>query len=751
MLEWKKETDIRLSEIESSLHNYFATIEIINNNYNSNIWGIKSSIRRFFDAEIYRILNNVNIEELNRNKDGIRIKPLINAGYNTVNRIRSATYQELCCINGIGEDSIDKIKKIISLMEAEASKIVVLRFDPDNRDEFRTKLLRSMYIAINGAKLHLEAQKFTQEIKEDTYRGIIDRLKKEPAFLLRLFWNKDRIDDYRKRINELGQNIQDNVAIRIAELGTAYYNLEKEADNCWDDFIRNPSAYYNLVEEMWPVVVSPSSYYGTTMNPPQGGNYGGDSLGTQALMERIDSIPLELSSMKTNLRHYQQFGAKYIISQKKVLIGDEMGLGKTIQAIAAMAHLQSKGADKFLVVCPLSILSNWEREINKHSSFESVVLRGNLSERQNRFNIWKASGKVGLTTYETTGKLPFADLDHIDVLVVDEAHYVKNPEANRTKNVRKIIDKSDYVIYMTGTPLENRTEEMSFLVSSLNPAIGEAVSDSKIVSSVFKERIIPVYLRRVREDVLKELPELIEIEDWLIMNSAEGKQYDKTLIEKNYMQIRQISWNAENIDQSSKAMKLKEICDEAKEDNRKVLVFSYFLDTLKRIEVIIGTMCIGKIYGGTKPNDRQPLIDRFTEAGPGSVLLCQINTGGLGLNIQAASIVVFCEPQWKPSTENQALSRAYRMGQARSVMVHRLLITDSIEERMMRRLQYKKNLFDEYAEDSEIGDANLRLNEEKEMMQLIEEEIKKRGLEKGRDAGNSVDSNSEKEENDYEE
>ncbi len=728
MLEWKKEAEKRIKEIDGLRENSLMTVDDLIARHNRREDVIELDIRRYFDSELIRILDQIDVEEVNRYKAGIKLSIFIKAGYNSINKLRNASVQQLSSIKGVGFDSVNRLKRIISAMVDEASRLIVLRFDPDNRDALHTKILKDIYLFRYGDKVYYKGEAIRRSSSEEGFQYRLSNLFNESKSVFCIFWNADKKSGYKNRIETLYREVQEKIVNPVAQLQKEYVDLEDEASRlCWDDFVKNSAEYYSFVEKKWPVKSTVNSYSGLSGNVD--GSEGEQKTEIQILMEKIDAFSLDLSDMKTDLRMYQEFGAKFVLSQSKVLIGDEMGLGKTIEAIAVMAHLYKCGKTVFLVVCPLSILVNWEREIRKHSSLDTVIIHGNPDQRYKRFREWEGSDKIGITTYEMLDKLPFEEIGGIGILVVDEAHNVKNPSTKRTRNARKLIGISNYVLYMTGTPLENRIEEMRFLIESLNSEIGKTLKNKGLIKETFRKQIAPVYLRRTREDVLKELPELIEIEDWLLMDEEEEKKYVETLLQRNYMRVRRISWNVEPISKSTKANKLLEICGEAKEDNRKILVFSYFLDTIDIVEKLIREDCVGKITGATSVDERQRLIDRFTEAEPGSVLISQVTTGGIGLNIQAASVVVFCEPQFKPSTEEQALSRAYRIGQARTVMVHRLLITNSIEERMMDRLRAKKELFEGYAENSSMGEANVASIDEKDMAQFVEEELRKRGIE----------------------
>jgi SNF2 family DNA or RNA helicase len=200
------------------------------------------------------------------------------------------------------------------------------------------------------------------------------------------------------------------------------------------------------------------------------------------------------------------------------------------------------------------------------------------------------------------------------------------------------------------------------------------------------------------------------------------------------MAIRRVSWNVEDLKKSSKAARMLDIIEDAKEENRKVIVFSYFLDTIAAVEKLVngggsseavsevagvasgakgalsGNKCMEAITGSVTPQRRQEILDEFEKAPAGTVLPAQIQSGGTGLNIQAASVVIICEPQLKPSIENQAISRAYRMGQTRSVLVFRLVCENSVDERIMEMLASKQSEFDIFADRSDAAAESIEID-----------------------------------------
>jgi len=375
-------------------------------------------------------------------------------------------------------------------------------------------------------------------------------------------------------------------------------------------------------------------------------------------------------------------------------------------------------------VCPASVLSNWTKEVPRHSKLRSIQIYGR--GRAQAYRDWERAGGVAVTTYETVGTIDMTKGHRFDLLVVDEAHYIKNEEAQRSQNVRQLCAKTDRVLFLTGTALENKVDEMISLIWVLQPNVAKQVQGYTFMASApqFRMKVAPVYFRRKRVDVLKELPDKIEKEEWCNLSPYEERVYESAVLNRDYALSRRVSWNVDDLRNSSKAKRLLELVEAAEEDGRKVIVFSFFLDTAQKICNFLGQRCMPPINGSVPPSRRQQIIESFDSAPAGSVLMCQIQSGGTGLNIQSASVVIICEPQFKPSIENQAISRAYRMGQNRNVFVHRLLCVNTVDEKVMDMLYKKQQIFDAFADKSEAAEAQKDMMiDDKSFGKIIEEEI----------------------------
>ena len=677
-----------------------------------------------------KVLEGIEIDELNRDKLGIRVSLLKNAGYANIGQLHGVSPYRLVSINGIGEETAGKIARKVQELALHAQSLVKVRLDAADKNsdanEIVTRLaamLHTRQITDRANALHANHTELAVNLAE---------AKKLRSGLRWAFTSQKKKNARVDMLTQLEGLVDDGFADEAQALDAAFKRtkIKPGSREAWAQFEANNAPFYALLEQVAGDAVSQKTFVGLPAE----------------LVEAVEAFPLDMSLMKATLRGYQVFGTKYLLHQNRTLLGDEMGLGKTMQAIAAMAHLATQGKNHFVVVAPVSVMINWMREIAQHSALTPVKLYGDY--RQQIFDDWLSTGGVAITTYETISRLKLPDEFRIDMLTVDEAHYVKNPEAIRTKALMKFAAHSDGVVFMTGTPLENKVDEMVFLLGMLNRDVSRRIAGMLSLASApeFRQTVAPVYLRRVREDVLTELPDKTEKEDWCIMTPAEEATYKRTLQSGNAMLVRQVSWNTPNLADSSKAARLQEICTEAEGDGRKIIVFSFFLNTIKKIQDMFGEKCYGPINGSVPANRRQEIVDEFTAAPPGSVLVCQIIAGGVGLNIQSASVVVLCEPQWKPSTENQAISRVYRMGQSKNVMVHRLLADETVDERILEILRDKSAAFDAFADESAVDEAAKTINEGKAMASIMRSEREKYGLEETREPAGELTGNPEKSE-----
>ncbi|HUZ52130.1 MAG TPA: helicase-related protein, partial [Streptosporangiaceae bacterium] len=255
---------------------------------------------------------------------------------------------------------------------------------------------------------------------------------------------------------------------------------------------------------------------------------------------------------------------------------------------------------------------------------------------------------------------------------------------------------------------ENRVEEFRTLVGHLRPDVaGNIRADEGMFGATrFRKAVAPVYLRRDQADVLAELPPRIDTEEWVELEGQALATYRAAVASGNFMAMRRAAYAPGTPAHSAKLNRLVEIVEEAAANDRKVVVFSFFRDVLQIVASALDGMVVGPLTGSVSPSMRQDMVDQFSARKGPAVLVSQIQAGGVGLNIQAASVVILTEPQWKPTMEDQAIARCHRMGQVRTVDVHRLLAEESVDQRMLEVLATKAVLFDEYARRSELKDVS---------------------------------------------
>lgn len=652
------------------------------------------SVERMKNEAVLDTLSDIPSDEVNRDKNKIKVKTLMDCGYLNLADLHNESEANLADINGISPEGARTIKQVIAYVEGKIREDLHLDLSKDS--PISREVVRNAFLYNNSLEKAEKAKMLLDAVKQEADGHTDDLLNIKNGFkwLFTSASKKQRAIASFKKLENVLNDFNSSGEINLDDIE---FIKSISDDRCYEDFSKHPEKYTLILDREFPKLFkSDDSVY----NLPK------------ALAEKIETEVFLPQGLNVSLRRYQEWGVKYILHQKRVLLGDEMGLGKTVQAIAAMVSMANDGASYFLVIAPAGVLSNWCREINKFCTLKAFKIHGD--EKESNFELWKKQGGIAVTNFETTAFVK-ARLDFKpDLLVVDEAHYIKNPKAKRSENVSDIADISSSLLFMTGTAMENKVDEMLSLISILNPEIAHRAKGIAFLSNApeFRDLIAPVYYRRKREDVLKELPKLIESMDWCELMPAERELYEQAVLDDDFTSARRVSWNVDDLKNSSKAQRLMEIVEDAFEDDRKVLVFSFFLDTLAKVKNLLGDKCLMPITGACSLEQRQQLVDDFSLSKEPCVLAAQIQAGGTGLNIQQASVVIICEPQFKPSIENQAISRAYRMGQKRSVLVHRLLCEDTADEKIVEMLEKKQRDFDAFADESSAAAKGFNLDNE---------------------------------------
>lgn len=644
-------------------------------------------------------------------RGGVRWGALESSGYRSVGDIHRCNWRELAAVHGVGEQTVRVVRGLVNSIFEEIARTVPIAFDPQDRTKLHTALLMGLWSC--DLQLQARAKVDRHSSLRESLQTLAQAARPAAGFWSNLFLWGERRSRAERAAGELARLVCEepfqNLELDVRKGLDALKARRPGEEALWTDFSQRPAEYYARLENVF--------------SQPRADEEAARGFVPAEIVEAAEQLKLRLDGLHLSLRAYQVFGAKFAVVQRRTILGDEMGLGKTIQALAFIAHLKAHGATHSLVVCPASVLANWEHEIEKNSDFQAIRLHG--AERDQALLQWTRSGGIGLTTFDTLRTVDFAAARQPEVVIADEAHYVKNPSTKRAQALAAVTQHADRVLFLTGTPMENRREEFKVLVEYLQPEVVRGMDGllSFPGSRAFREGVAPVYLRRNQEDVLHELPERIEVEEWLDLGTEDGELYKRAVASGNFMAMRRAAILAGTAEASSKLARLVDIVEEAREGGLKVVVFSFFRDVLETIRSVLPEPIFGPLTGSVSASNRFALVNEFSAVKGPAVLISQIQAGGVGLNIQAASVVVIAEPQWKPSTEEQAIARCHRMGQLRRVQVHRLLTRRSVDERMVEILRRKARDFDEIARPSVIKEASssaTAAHAEHELEQVVE-------------------------------
>ncbi|MFE6998719.1 DEAD/DEAH box helicase [Streptomyces griseus] len=654
---------------------------------------VRSVLDPVLDSLVNRELAAIPMSRLKDVTEGrLRLGALEQAGFGTVGQVHGTGRYELRQIPGVGAHTADQALAAAGQIAHAVRDTVSVRIDVDAPDDTSTALVVALHRLVEaGADVRRAV---------DAARRLTERLDPLVAAAgpagsrLRMLFTgreararaREAVDGVRAAVAEA---VERELPVLFAQVSADLLRAPASSAEAWVDFELRSAEYYSLLAEL--------SGSGPDRDAAEGFLPAG-------IADRVRALRLDDTFLRVSLRGYQAFGARFALAQKRVVIGDEMGLGKTVQAIAALAHLAAHGESHFLVVCPASVLINWTREIRARSTLRAVPVHG--AERTGAFADWRENGGVAVTTFDALHLLPgAADSVRPGMLVVDEAHFVKNPAARRSRAVAGWAERVERVLFLTGTPMENRVEEFRSLVRQLRPELAPSVSGTHGAagSRAFRLAVAPAYLRRNQADVLAELPALVQVDEWEELGAEDREAYREAVASGRFQRMRRAAYAVPEA--SAKLGRLRELVDEASESGLKVVVFSYFREVLATVGEALGPDAFGPLSGSVAPARRQELVDAFSAVDGHAVLLSQIQAGGTGLNMQAASVVILCEPQIKPTLEHQAVARAHRMGQVRPVQVHRLLATDSVDQRLVELLARKDRLFDAYARRSDLAET----------------------------------------------
>lgn len=469
----------------------------------------------------------------------------------------------------------------------------------------------------------------------------------------------------------------------------------------------------------------------------------------------IQSAPIP-KLLLAELREYQHQGLNWLQFLREYglngILADDMGLGKTIQALSHLLLEKEQGrlTGPSLIIAPTSVLFNWAKEIEKFTpSLSYIVING--AKRQENFELLKQYDIV-ITSYPLVLKDCEVHQQHVYYyLILDEAHYIKNPKTKLYQTMLTL--KAEHKLCLTGTPMENHLGEFWAQFNFLLPGF---LAGYQQFTRLFKtpiekhndherkimlnQRIKPFILRRTKELIAKELPKKTTIIQSLKIDGKQAELYEsvrltmdsrlKEIIAAKGLQRSQIEIldallklrqvcnhpqllslpSAKSVHQSAKLEFLMETLPEMVEEGRKVLIFSQFTSMLALIEteLVASKIPYVKLTGSSR--DRQAIVEQF-ESGKVPVFLISLRAGGVGLNLTAADTVIHFDPWWNPAVENQATDRAYRIGQDKPVFVYKLIIENSIEEKILQ-IQNKKAELANALLSEEVSQGNLSLTDD---------------------------------------
>ncbi|MEU6196404.1 DEAD/DEAH box helicase [Streptomyces sp. NPDC047061] len=681
---------------------------------------VRAALAPIHDAAAQRELDAIPVARLQDVTEGrLRLGGVEQSGLRTVGAVLDAGPYRLRQIPGVGQRTVDQMLAAARRLSEAVHETVAVHIDVDRPEPATTALVRALHVLVEAGPDARRAVDRAGAVAERLEPLLADA---GPAAgrLRMLLAGRERKARALAAVAELGPLVDEADRGRLPELfAQASVDLLRGPSSdlaAWADFELRSAEYYSLLAEISGA--APDTAAAEGFLPDE-------------IAERVRTQHLDDSHRRVSLRGYQAFGARFALVQRKVILGDEMGLGKTIQAIAVLAHLAAEGQSHFMVVCPASVLVNWTREIEARSALRVLLLHG--PDRRDAFADWQERGGVAVTTFDALRGFPEPGGGEVGLFVVDEAHSVKNPKAKRSQAVARWAERCERTLFMTGTPMENRVAEFRNLVGMLDRGVAESLDDGDALagSVAFRKAVAPVYLRRNQRDVLAELPSLQHTDEWEELSASDEEAYRDAVRAGNFMAMRRAAYLRP--EESAKLERLREIVEESGENGQKTVVFSNFKDVLRVVEEALatGTTVFGPLTGAVPAARRQQLVDDFAAAPGAAVLLAQIQAAGVGLNMQAASVVVICEPQIKPTIEHQAVARAHRMGQVRPVRVHRLLATGGVDERLVKMLERKTRLFDAYARRSAVAEATpdaVDVSDTELARRIVEEEQARLGM-----------------------
>ena len=553
-------------------------------------------------------------------------------------------------------------------------------------------------------------------------------------------------------------------AIRIHDKGIGYRWKIQSLPGCvWDGspdkkyYKLNLSEGYKLFEDLNDI---PNIVY-----DEQCKNFIEQQITQRAELDKIakmEDTELVIPSFRGDFRPFQKVGVKFAkAAEGKVIIADEMGLGKTWQGLGYSEYIESK---KTLVICPAALKANWHREIVARTGEEPYILSGTKPSNVDILNLLTKPKRYVLCNYDILARkqetlkvtrdengyevkdigvlwywVEVLKLYNPELIIVDEAHYIKNPESARSIAVRK-LQSSPKIIAMSGTPLLNRPGELWPILNLLFPLqfpvyesfLRQYTYDNKRARNAeeLRKMLKNVMIRRLKKDVVKELPPINRINEYYELTDGAKETYNKVMA-GIYKTME--SWGGE-MKQSevtnilTQILRLKQVCAFDKmefvaemateiydssegNDYRKVIIFSQFVDVAAGICKRLGNEAI-MFSGETNQQERMKLVDQFQNDDSIHFLVVTTKVASEGLNLTKAGTVIFCDLLWNPAGHQQAEGRAYgRLSDSHSITSYYIIAEKTIEAWIMEMIANKLNAISEVVENlNDDRDENIAMN-----------------------------------------
>ncbi|WP_134701423.1 DEAD/DEAH box helicase [Ammoniphilus sp. YIM 78166] len=475
------------------------------------------------------------------------------------------------------------------------------------------------------------------------------------------------------------------------------------------------------------------------------------------------------------LRPYQQLGMSWLIHLRRWGVGaclaDDMGLGKTIQFLAYLAYCKEQKWVKqpSLLICPTSVLGNWQREIQRFVPDLSVHIHHG-PDRLSGEEFAKKIESVDLviTTYSLIQR-DYADLTSLywDGVILDEAQHIKNMASIQTRAIRQL--SCHHRIALTGTPIENRLNELWSILDFLNRGFlgsqtvfrrqfGHPIEKggNRTRLDTLRKLVSPFILRRSKSDptVISDLPDKIEKKEYCYLTTEQAVLYEKVVEELLNKETGRVGLERKGLilaaiaklkqicnhpslflrettlqgNRSGKMMRLRELIEEMVAEGDRILLFTQFAQMGHLLKSELEKQWgfpVPFLYGGLNRNQRDVMINEFQEGKGSPLFLLSLKAGGIGLNLTRANRVIHFDRWWNPAVENQATDRAFRIGQTKTVHVHKLVCMGTIEEKIDLMIERKKGLVSDIMGQTEAWITELSSSELRELLalrnQLIEE------------------------------